>query len=133
MRKQSAFLFVVILVAAALTLAACGGKASGPTEVHVTLTEFRIEMDKTSVPAGPVTFIIDNTGAVVHEVVLEPVGAKDEPFEVGGKKSEAEDIDAGKSAMLEWTIDQAGQYQLACYVPGHFEAGMVTTFTVTAP
>jgi uncharacterized cupredoxin-like copper-binding protein len=44
-----------------------------------------------------------------------------------------EDIDPGQSTTLEWTLDKPGQYQLACHEPGHYEQGMVATFTVTAP
>ena len=135
MRKQSAVLLLVILSVAALSLAACGPK--GPTEVHVKLSEFHVIMDKTSIPAGPVKFIIDNAGKEKHEVVLEPAGVNDEPFEVNGKASEAEDIEAGASATLEWTIDKAGDYQLACHITeggeDHYASGMVVTFKVTAP
>lgn len=135
MRKQTAVLLLVIVAVAALSLAACGPK--GPTQVHVKLTEFKIEMDKTSIPAGPVKFIIDNAGAAVHEVVLEPAGVDDQPFEVSGKASEIEDIASGASATLEWTIDTPGDYQLACHIKegneDHYASGMVTTFTVTAP
>ena len=100
------------------------------------LSEYKVEMDKTSIPAGPVKFMIDNAGMVTHEVVLEPAGINDKPFEAGGKESEVEDIEAGKSATLEWTIDKAGSYQLACHINGdedHYAHGMVMTFTVTAP
>lgn len=135
MRRHTTFLLMVVLLLGALSLAACGPK--GPTEVHVKLTEFKIEMDKTSIPAGAVKFLIDNTGKEKHEVVLEPAGVNDEPFEANGKESEAEDIEAGQSATLEWTIDQPGQYQLACHInennEDHYANGMVTTFTVTAP
>ena len=142
MRKQNAMLVMVVLFVAALGLTACAGKASAgsgsdatksATEVHVKLTEFTIELDRTSIPTGSVKFIINNAGAIVHEVVLEPVGAVDKPFESGGKEAEAPDIEAGKSSSLEWTLDQPGEYQLGCHTPGHYEAGMVTTFTVTAP
>jgi len=135
MRKHSAVLLLVILLLAALSAAACGGAKTpaGPTEVHVQLNEFEVEMDKTSIPAGPVKFIFENVGVVTHEAVLEAAGDNDKPFEAGGKESEAEDIEPGKSATLEWTIDTPGQYQLACHVEGHYENGMVTTFTVTAP
>lgn len=134
MRKHSVVLLLVILLLAALSAAACGGaKPSGPTEVHVQLSEYEVKMDKTSIPAGPVKFIFENVGTVTHEAVLEAAGVNDEPFEAGGKESEAEDIEPGKSATLEWTIDAPGQYQLACHVEGHYENGMVITFTVTAP
>ena len=137
MRKKIIFPLMMILSLLALFVAACASQApaspAGPTEVHVKLSEFKIEMDKTSIPAGPVKFLFDNAGAITHEVVLEAAGADDAPFEANGEESEVEDIETGKSATLEWTIDEPGQYQLACHIEGHFEAGMVTTFTVTAP
>ncbi len=136
MRKTSFVMLVVMISLAAFSLAACGSKG-GPTEVHVKLTDFKVEMDKTSIPAGPVKFIIDNAGKEKHEVVLEPAGANDVPFEDGEKASEAEDIEPGASATLEWTIDQPGDYQLGCHInennEDHYALGMVTTFTVTKP
>jgi uncharacterized cupredoxin-like copper-binding protein len=135
MRRNITFIVVGIIVLVSIALAACG--PAGPTEVNVKLTEFKIEMDKTSIPAGPVKFNIQNTGNEKHEVVLEPAGTNDQPFEVNGKASEAEDIEPGASATLEWTIDQPGSYQLGCHITendeDHYALGMVTTFTVTQP
>jgi plastocyanin len=137
MRKQTVILLMLVLALAALALAACGGgqAASGPTEVHVRMSEFKFEMDKTSIPAGPVRFIFENTGNETHEAVLEPAGADDEPFEADGKESEVEDVAPGATATLDWTIDQPGEYQLGCHIvennEDHFALGMVQTFTVT--
>ncbi|MCB0214457.1 MAG: cupredoxin domain-containing protein [Anaerolineae bacterium] len=137
MRKQSIFLLLVLLSLVALSLAACGGgqAASGPTEVHVKMSDFKFEMDKTSIPAGPMKFIFENAGTEKHEAVLEPAGANDEPFEVNGKESEVEDVMPGETATLEWTIDQPGQYQLGCHInennEDHYALGMVQTFSVT--
>jgi uncharacterized cupredoxin-like copper-binding protein len=132
MRTQTIVKLFVILFA--LFLVACGGQAE-PTEVHVTLHEFEVVMDKTSVPAGPVTFIIENTGGLVHELVLEKAGQPDTPFEADGKVSEAEDIEPNTTTTLEWTLDEPGEYQLACHVDkddvDHYAQGMVKTFTVT--
>ncbi len=136
MRKTTLVMLVAVFSLVVFSLAACGGKG-GPTEVHVKLSEFKVEMDKTSIPAGPVKFIIDNTGKEKHEVVLEPADTNDQPLEAGGKAAEAEDIEAGASATLEWTIDQPGDYQLGCHMNennvDHFALGMVTKFTVTKP
>jgi len=136
MRKTTLILLVAIFSLVAFSLGACGSKG-GPTEVHVKLTEFKIEMDKTSIPDGPVKFIIDNAGNEKHEVVLEPAGVNDKALEAGGKTAEAENIQPGASATLEWTIDQPGDYQLGCHINAnnedHYALGMVTTFTVTKP
>jgi uncharacterized cupredoxin-like copper-binding protein len=101
--------------------------------VNVKLSEYKIEMDKTSIPAGKVKFAIQNVGSLEHEVVLEAADSHDEPFDANGVESEAENIAPGASATLEWTLDTAGQYKLSCYTPGHFEQGMFTEFTVAAP
>jgi uncharacterized cupredoxin-like copper-binding protein len=123
----------VLLAVVALTLVACAPAGPTATVVNVTLSEYKIVLDKTSIPAGPVTFELKNDGTLAHAFLLEPVGAKNEPFERDGKKSQTGDIAAGETGTLEWTIDAAGEYQLTCYTPGHFEQGMTTTFTVTAP
>jgi uncharacterized cupredoxin-like copper-binding protein len=127
---------VLVLSISALALTACGGSASsagGPTVVHATLSEFKIELDRDSIPTGPVTFVIENKGMIVHEFVLEAAGSHDEPFALDGKESEVEDIATGSTVELQWTITEPGEYQLVCYVEGHSEAGMIAKITVTAP
>jgi uncharacterized cupredoxin-like copper-binding protein len=107
------------------------------TEVHIKLTDFKIELDKSIIPAGPVKFLIDNTGAITHELVLELSDVVDVPFEVNGKVSEAEAIAPSKSKSFEWTLDKPGNYRLACHINendvDHFKLGMTTEITVTAP
>ena len=131
-----------MLIAASTLVAGCQSapaqpaQPAGPTEVHVKVSEFKIEADKSSIPAGPVKFIIDNTGAITHEVVLELATDMDKALEAGGKTAEAADIAPGKSTTMEWTIDTPGAYQLACHVNNegidHFKNGMKIPLTVTA-
>jgi uncharacterized cupredoxin-like copper-binding protein len=137
-RFPSILLIAVVLIFT-LTAVGCGSKAAGPTVVQVKLNEYNIVMDQTSIPAGPVRFEIENIGTEEHEFVIEAAGAHDEPFELNGKASEAETIQPGGKATLEWTLDQAGDYQAACYTKNegaekdHAEQGMVMAFTVTNP
>ncbi len=128
-KKNLAWIALTLSIAA-LSLTACGN--NGATVVNVTMTEYAVQMDKTSIPAGPIKFVIKNAGDTVHELVLEPDGSNDEPYELNGQESEVEDVEPGKSKTLEWTLDQPGTYQLGCHTPAHFEQGMFTTFTVTA-
>jgi uncharacterized cupredoxin-like copper-binding protein len=132
---------LVIAILSAVLLGACSSpqaatEPAGPAEVHVTLREFSVEMDKTSIPAGPVVFTIENVGALTHELVLEKAGDDDAPFEANGVESEAEDIEPGATATIEWTIDEPGEYQVACHIndlgADHYDLGMLHTFTVTA-
>ena len=132
MRKSIFYVAIFVLAILVLSLAACSNSPAGPTEVQVKLNEYSIVMDQTSIPAGQVSFVIENVGTEDHEVVLEAANANDAPFEADGKASEAEDIHPGDKTTLEWTLSTPGEYQLSCYVEDHAEKGMITPFTVTA-
>jgi uncharacterized cupredoxin-like copper-binding protein len=111
-----------------------------PTEtptIAVTLADFSVTPDGTALLAGkPYLFQVTNTGAVTHEFVLEQAGAVDDPLAKvadGAKaEAEAEDIAPGETKTVLWTFPTPGAYQMACHVPGHFEAGMTMGFTVVA-
>jgi len=104
--------------------------------VPVQLSDFTVTPGTTKLEAGTLyLFEVTNTGASTHEFVLEPASAVDEPLAkvaYGAKlEAEAEDIAPGQTADLLWTFPTAGRYQMACHVPGHFEAGMKATVTVS--
>ncbi|MGE5603735.1 MAG: cupredoxin domain-containing protein [Nitrososphaerales archaeon] len=123
---------LLLVVAAAVFVAEIKG-AQRATTVGVTLTEFKVNMTSTSVPAGvPVTFAATNKGQTLHELVLEKAGADDQPLEMNGGEAEIEDIAPGETKSATWTITQPGVYQLACHMQGHFDAGMVQQFMVLA-
>ena len=99
--------------------------------VHVSLKEFEISADRTTLVAGEeYTFMAMNTGAMVHEMVIEPAGTIDEPLEKDDVESEIEDIEPGGTKEMTWTFDEPGAYQLACHIAGHYELGMVLEFVV---
>jgi uncharacterized cupredoxin-like copper-binding protein len=81
-------------------------------------------------------FEVTNTGAATHEFVLESANSVDEPLTkvASGAKmeAEAEDIAPGQTKDVLWAFATPGDYQMACHVPGHFEAGMKAAFTVGA-
>jgi len=112
-----------------------GPGPGGPVTVNVTLREFAVDLSRTTLPLNtPIRFVIKNNGVVPHEFYLERAGAVDEPLEAGGREAEIEeeDLGPGATATLEWTFTQAGNYQGACHLPGHFEAGMVRAFGIQA-
>jgi uncharacterized cupredoxin-like copper-binding protein len=100
-----------------------------------------IETDKKTVPAGKVTFNVNNASKeVIHEMLVSLVASEDAvlPFvdnenrvneEKSGDLGEVSELDPGKSGSL--TLDlKPGVYILFCNVPGHYMAGMWTALTV---
>jgi uncharacterized cupredoxin-like copper-binding protein len=93
--------------------------------------EYSIAMSRHQLTAGqPVTLVITNRGKGMHEVILARFGAGDHALEVNGKEYEAEHIAPGATRTVTWVVPQAGKYELACHMPGHFQMGMRTPFTV---
>ncbi len=135
---KTAFAIVTLaLSGCSIAPKSAGPKPIGPSEVHVTMKEFSVAVDRPSVSAGDVKLIITNAGVITHELAIENVGAMDEPFESNGEKAEVENIAPGKTATLVWKLDKPGKYWLACNTKennvDHLALGMKTELTVTAP
>src|SRR6266540_3447506 len=78
---RSKAIVVATAALAMLAFAACGSEGSsngsegstkgdGGTQVAVTLDDYSIEPSSTSVPAGDITFNVENVGATEHEMVV---------------------------------------------------------------
>ena len=101
--------------------------------VDAETTEFSIKLSAETVKAGsPIAFVVQNHGKLTHELVIEPIGGNDEPFEIDGHGSEIEDITPGSRREIIWTFDEPIDLQTVCHIPGHMEAGMIAFLTVTA-
>jgi uncharacterized cupredoxin-like copper-binding protein len=107
--------------------------------VNTTLTDMKITVDHAAMSAGAITFVVKNTGAVAHELVLLRTDvAQDklatDPDEAGkmdetGNIGETGDMAVGESKSFTVTL-AAGHYVLMCNEIGHYSAGMHMTFTV---
>ena len=131
----------VIVGLVALVAPAC---SSGGDEgdVGVTLSDFEVQLDPTSAPAGEVTFAITNDASQTHEFVVfqtdlapdqlptNDEGDVDEEGEGVAAVDEVEDITAGSDAELTVNLD-AGSYVLICNLPGHYRQGMHAAFSVS--
>ncbi len=91
---------------------------SGAITPHINLTEFAILGDLT-VPEGNLNLDVVNKGGINHTLAL-----------VGGPSTG--DMASGQSADLALGLIAPGEYELFCEIPGHKEAGMVTSLTVVA-
>ena len=112
-----------------------------PTQVLApSMRELRIEVDdgmrfipaKWEAQAGePIRIILVNKGKVDHELVIgsenEIITHAKEMASPGAKgHHHTNEISAkpGQQAELVWTFKKPGQYAMACFEPGHYEAGM---------
>ena len=102
----------------------------------------RIFVVPSSVPAGPVSLRVHNTGALTHEVMVLPLNANQYPGQraIGtnnqvdetGNLAEASrscGADAGDGILAgatAWTTVNLppGRYELLCNIAGHYGAGM---------
>ncbi len=98
-------------------------QAAAAGTVQVAMTEFAFDLSTQTAKAGNVTFDISDDGAIEHEFSIAPASSPDSPIT-------RTTIGAGGSDTL--SVDLApGTYEIACHIPGHYEAGMKTTLTVS--
>lgn len=148
-----------------LFLAACGGgtkygsgAASTPSSttsaststtpnagsrVKVTMKEWTLTPDKTSVPAGGVTFEATNKGTIDHEFVVFKTEKAADALTLSGasvdeaaagqtKVDEIAEFSPGTTKELKLNNLEPGKYVLICNVPGHYQQGVRAAFTVSA-
>lgn len=123
------------------------GEPADPSEADRVI-EVNVDNDLAFEPADfdvaageVVTFRISNTGDVEHEFVLGDEEAQDQMAEMmesgddhddSGGMGNAVSIHAGETAELTWRFPSAaGSVLIGCHVPGHYDAGMSGTVTVT--
>ena len=119
------------------------GRAGDPRKVsrviRLSMTDaFRYTPSTLSVKRGEtVKFIVHNQGKQLHEMILGTPDELKTHAALMKKFPEMEHADAnmthvkpGASGEMVWQFTQAGEFQFACLVPGHFEAGMVGKVTV---
>lgn len=112
------------------------------TKINVTAKEMVFQLSSATAPAGPVEFVVKNAGKKPHEfVVLKnnlpdkklPVRAASLDEDAKGLKNLGEisesKLKSGTTQTLKLNLTP-GRYLLVCNLPGHFQAGMKTEFTV---
>jgi hypothetical protein len=124
-----------------------GNGGDGASTVNIELNEFAVTADPDSVPAGDVTFSVENVGAETHEFVVVKTDlaedalptAEDGSFDEEGEGvevvDEIEDIASETTQELTVTLE-SGSYVLVCNIvdeeeaESHYAEGMHTSFTV---
>lgn len=129
---------VIALIAVA---AGCGddGSSGGDGDLSVTLSEWKVKLDRASVSAGSVKIDAKNAGTIEHEllVVRSDVAAGGLPVVDGRVPEDKIDVideipefKAGAKASGTFELT-AGRYLLLCNLPAHYQQGMVAELTVT--
>lgn len=96
------------------------------------------EPSKLQVKKGEqIRFVITNAGEIPHEFVLASVEDNLKHAEMMKKAPEMEHDDPNsktlqpkKKVEIVWRFSKAGEFEFACLIPGHREAGMIGTVAV---
>jgi plastocyanin len=130
---------IVVLGASALALGACGddsgdGDGDASNSIEATASEFQFDPDGWTVQAGePFTIEFENDGTTEHEWAVINLGEdleSEDDFAEDNVLLEVEALPAGETTTEEFTIEEAGTYQVICALEGHFDAGMEGSLTV---
>ena len=84
-----------------------------------------------------VRFIITNAGAIPHEFTLASVEdnlkhaeeMKKHP-DMAHEEPNGRQLAPKKTGEIVWKFTKAGEFEYACLIPGHREAGMIGTIVV---
>jgi uncharacterized cupredoxin-like copper-binding protein len=86
-----------------------------------------------------VKFVIQNAGQVMHELVIGTKKELDEHAALMARFPEMEHdepymthVKPGKKGELVWTFNRPGDFDFACLIAGHYQAGMVGKIKVAA-
>lgn len=109
--------------------------------VVVTMTDdMRFKPDRLEIKQGEtVRFVVKNAGKMMHEMVIGTRKELDEHAVLMIKfpnmehdESYMAHVDAGKQADIIWHFNRPGEFEFACLIAGHYQAGMRGKITVRA-
>lgn len=109
--------------------------------VEIRMTDnMRFTPDFVEVKQGEtIRFVHVNSGKVMHEFVLGTKKELDEHAALMKKFPNMEHdepymahVAAGKKGEIVWNFNKVGEFDFACLLPGHYEAGMVGKIKVVA-
>jgi uncharacterized cupredoxin-like copper-binding protein len=113
-------------------------KAAKRTIELVMTDNMRFTPDKIEVKQGEtVKFVVKNAGQLKHEMVIGTKKELDEHAALMAKFPDMEHdepyqvhVAPGKAGEMVWTFNRAGDFDFACLMAGHYQAGMVGKINV---
>lgn len=104
----------------------------GTDDMRYTPARIRVKQGET------VRFVVRNAGKILHETVLGTKPELQEHYELMKKFPDMEHdephmvhLKPGHTGEMIWHFTKAGEFHFACLMPGHFDAGMMGTISVT--
>ena len=86
-----------------------------------------------------VRLVVKNAGKQLHELVIgSPAALAEHAAQMLKFPSMEHDepymahVSAGKTGQLLWNFNRAGDFEFACLIPGHYQAGMKGSIRVIA-
>jgi uncharacterized cupredoxin-like copper-binding protein len=113
-------------------------KAAGRTVEFQMSDDMRFRPDRLEVRQGEtLRLVIRNTGKLMHEYVLGTQAELDEHAALMIKFPTMEHdepymahVPPGQTGEIVWTFNRAGEFDFACLIAGHYQAGMVGKIVV---
>ena len=116
-----------------------GDPSNATRTIKVDMTDkMRFSPGELRIKAGQtIRFEVKNSGKTKHEMVLGTMQELKDHAELMRKHPGMEHdepymahVAPGKNERLVWQFTKPGEFQFACLIPGHFEAGMLGKVTV---
>ncbi len=124
------------LIAVAILASVCTVSPTRGPDVNITLADHSIASEVRTFKAGVIQrFVVANIGGVAHELRIVPPhtgSAHDAHGETLVHVKEA-DLQVGVAASATVTLPASARgkmWELACHLPGHYEAGMKLAITI---
>ena len=104
------------------------------------LDTMKFNPDKIDLKVGDtVKFVVKNTGGQMHEFVIGSKKENDEHAALMLKFPNMEHdepymahVAPGKTGEIVWKFNKVGDFDFACLIAGHYQAGMIGKITVAA-
>ncbi len=118
------------------------GRPGNPKKISRTIkiTALDIKYDKSEirVKAGEIIkFVVTNSGKLRHEFIIGDMEEQRQHAEMMKQMPDMVHEDAntltlepGQTKSLVWQFTKTGKLEVACHIPGHYEAGMKSQIVV---
>ena len=106
--------------------------------IKIAALDIKYDKPEIKVKAGEtIKFVLTNAGKLRHEFMIGDAKEQSEHAEMMKQMPDMVHADAnmitvepGQTKSLVWQFTKAGTVEIACHIPGHYEAGMKSKVTV---